>query len=224
MASGLLALYTGWADSSIPVRGFAPLARAHLAKHAPFDAQKLLDAAVWQFDREVDSQYDGALHYFINTLVECLYAAGENGLTLDLSPLREEPWNVASCLEGAPERPFRLACNAPHVREFGYKARDCVLELFGDVEYAAMEAVGSEFILHGRVKEAGYASQDCVFRLNSADAIPYRWACYLLRNTYYVLDGASDMLIENLRREGFFTRDNRLFVPGEHGEWKEALA
>lgn len=236
LASSLLGLYTGWVDSSIPVRGFAPLASALLAKHPGFDSQRLLDAAVWQFDREVPPEYDGALHYFINTLVECLYARGADCLQLDLTPLGKEPWSVASCLEGTSERPLRLACRAPHVREFGYKARDCVLELSGDVEYAAMEAVGSEFILHGKVKEAGYAAQDCIFRMrsaeaipclirkHSAEAIPFRRDCYLLRNTFYVQEGVSDEFIEKVQKEGFFARDNRLFVPGEDGEWKEALA
>ncbi len=221
LASGLLSLYTGWADSSIPVRGFAPLAKAILAKHAPFDSQRLLDTAVWQFDSEVPSEYDGALHYFINTLVECLYARGADCLQLDLTPLGKEPWSVASRLEGSPERPLRLACRAPHVREFGYKARDCVLELFGDADYVAQEARESEFILHGSVREAGYAAQDCVFRMRSAEAIPFRRDCYVLRNTYYVRDGVSDPLVEKLSKEGFFTRDNRLLVPGERGEWEE---
>lgn len=236
MASGLCGLYTDWASSSIPVKSFDPLVKALLAKHQGFDSQRLLDAAVSQFDSEVPAEYDGALHYFFNTLIGCLYASGENSLTLDLAQLRTEPWNMAWCFEGDGGRPLMLTCRAPHLREFGYKAHDCVLELFGDADYAGSEAVGCEFILHGSVREAGYAAQDCVFRMRSAEAIPYRLRmrpaeaipfrrdCYLLRNTYYVREVVSDPFIEALSREGFFEQGNRLLFPGEGGEWKEALA
>lgn len=183
--------------------------------------QELLDAAVLALPRRLDQREIGLSSYVIDPLIQALYLVGENGLTLDISPLRGvHQYYAATHLSGVPENPLQLTYCGLGVDLFGTECSHAAFDVHSPVyERGGCKAVSSFFDFHGRVGMPGCWGNDCILHIDDNYGYPVdARGC-----SYYVRNGFTDGLVRAYAALGFFASSNRLFVPGGPGKWKEVL-
>ncbi len=162
----------------------------------------------------------GNIETFLNMIVQGLYCKDYNDFVLNLEALQhyfrpedsDKGKNVASSLLASKDRPLRLKVIG-NVNEFGYYARNCILELDGDANEAGEMGQNSRYILSGIVDEVAKKSEHCRFDIEHQAKISHG-----AKNTaIYAKNGV-------LRKgksawEFVWEKTNELWTPDTSGEW-----
>ena len=164
------------------------------------------------------------------SVVEALYDAGWNDLTLDLTPLAGMmPEHVCRWHEGTPERPLSLSCIVPPTPEAneldvvwaGEHVQYCKIRVSGTVECAGYWSSDSEFIFERHIETLGWYSDRCAYSLSGAKDIELSRAGWNSVSNCFRLDVAwQKERAPTLLDPYFFERGNTLLVPDGSGGWK----
>ena len=183
--------------------------------------QELLDAAVLRLPCLLDEYGIERSNYVLDPLIQALYLVGENGLTLDLSPLgRVHQYHAATHLSGVPGNPLHLVFRGLGVDLFGTESSHAVFDVHSPVyERGGCKATFSFFDFHGQVGMPGCWGSDCTLHMDEIYGYPTdAEGC-----SYYVRNGFGELRARAYAEEGFFTSRNRLFVP-KGSDWEEVRA
>ena len=159
----------------------------------------------------------------LTEMVQALYSLGGNAFSVDLTQLSvgSVGLGVGCGLKGSAERPLEAAFATPSwVTSFGAFSRDAKLTLKGRSTGNGWGASRAVLTVLGKasVMSIGYSSTStqCTYYLGEPD---YRIPLHTCPSTKDPLEATAVSLGEY----GFFTRENRLFVPDADnpGQWKE---
>ena len=166
---------------------------------------------------------------FLNPLVQALYDCGHNGISLDVSDLPLKRSGLATNLTGG-EEPLRLSLRLDIAEDLAPYAKNCDLTIHGNVVSLGYDADSTVFRCDGLVVEAGRLAEGCDFYLGSARCIESGSSSLdsskrMKKCGFSISSGVSDVELLWLSGEGFFSEENRLYVPktSAPGEWAEVV-
>ena len=209
-----------------------------------YEPERLIDAVVFFASEITSSRQRLYIHRLLDPLVQTLYHEGHNALSVDVTPLPNVPYRLASHLTGSPEHPLQVYYHLGTFRtgdvypgpRVAIGVSHCKIEfdgnLKGDPIPTGICARESEIIFLGRAK-AGFQAEDCTFYISSLEGLVYD-----SRKCRYYLDWSQnpDHIQTNSRRlrlglrmlalqaGGFFwSQRNTLYLPKEGGEWRRVI-
>ncbi len=163
------------------------------------------------------------------SVVEALYDAGWNDLTLDLTPLAGMmPEHVCRWHEGTPERPLSLSCIVPPTPEAneldvvwaGEHVQYCKIRVSGTVKWAGCWSSDSEFIFEKHIENLGWHSNRCSYALPVEDIEFSRGTWNSERDCFKLYGTSTKDRAATWLDPYFFERGNTLLVPDGSGGWK----
>ena len=185
-----------------------------------FEHQNFLDALVRELTvRNAENFSLARMDTLFSPLVQALYDLGHNGFSIDVFPLSQIPYRMASYLSGTEDNPLKLSYNG-RAWSFGQYPTYCQLECFGEVYHmAGNKARDSEVVLHNPPEGMGDLALDTKFFLHGVDDIAIPQRIYPPRLELVLKMGSSEdkITVQNT----FFKNRNSIYIPDGNGGWKE---